>query len=83
MKRFALTLIHALAGCRGTIGYYVANVYTTPNGLVVQRCQINGNKHETDHGAPDPDACRLEPVGPAPVAAMPAGAPPAPVGARS
>jgi hypothetical protein len=64
-----LLLAFALAGC-GVSGYYVANVYTTPSGLVAERCAISQNNRV------HPDDCHVEPVAPLPVALMPAWGPP-------
>ena len=63
MHRIAL-LVLALAGC-GPNGYYVANVYATNQGLIVQRCEISASNRV------HPDVCHLEPVGPPPGGAVP------------
>jgi hypothetical protein len=72
MKRIAIFVL-VLAGCVEPPSYYVANVYATPNGPMVQRCelgsQING---------PDPSRCLVEPMPSAPYGLTASGPAPQP-----
>jgi hypothetical protein len=60
MKRIALFAL-VLAGCIEPPSYYVANVYSTPNGTMVQRCELGSQAN-----GPNPSACHIEPMQNAP-----------------
>ena len=70
----ALLLVLGVPAC-GPPAYYVANVYQSGAGLVMQKCALDGGRHGDK---PDPENCKFEQVGPLPSDAQVPGAPPAP-----
>jgi hypothetical protein len=57
-----------VAGGCGVSGYYVADVYRRGNDLWVRKCELSSSWTER---RPDPNACRIEPVGDLPAELAP------------